>query len=210
MKIPPGFHHCDRHCGKTVGFTLVELLCVMTIIAILAALVLGTFQYAQQKGARSRSETEINALEAALESYKADNGTYPSSSETDSLGPVATSYSPSAYVAAGQILYKALSGDTDFNFSNGMGGASAGKQYFEFKPNQLYSNGTTSTTYPIDPWGNAYGYSTAQANVAPTALPATTPGFNPTFDLWSTAGSTEAPNPTPSSGTVDPKWIKNW
>jgi prepilin-type N-terminal cleavage/methylation domain-containing protein len=59
------------------AFTLIELLVVMAIILILAGLILATSGYVQRKGARSRTETEIAALSAALESYKADNGVYP-------------------------------------------------------------------------------------------------------------------------------------
>jgi type II secretion system protein G len=62
------------------GFTLIELLIVITIIAILASLVLAAAGSVQKKGARSRAEGEIAALGAALESYKADNGDYPSNS----------------------------------------------------------------------------------------------------------------------------------
>ncbi|MGZ4986342.1 MAG: type II secretion system protein, partial [Chthoniobacterales bacterium] len=59
------------------AFTLIELLVVMAIIIILAGLILGTSGYVQKKGARSRAEAEIAAMSAALESYKADNGIYP-------------------------------------------------------------------------------------------------------------------------------------
>ena len=45
------------------GFTLIELLIVMAIIAILASLVLAAAGGAQKKGARSRAEAEIAALE---------------------------------------------------------------------------------------------------------------------------------------------------
>lgn len=67
---------------KRDGFTLIELLVVIAIIAILAALVLNTAGYIQKKGARARAESEIAALSAALESYKADNGDYPSVSNS--------------------------------------------------------------------------------------------------------------------------------
>jgi type II secretion system protein G len=62
------------------AFTLIELLIVMAIIAILASLVLAAAGSVQKKGARSRAEGEIKAVEAALESYKSDNGDYPSNS----------------------------------------------------------------------------------------------------------------------------------
>ena len=180
------------------GFTLVELLTVMTIIGILAALVLGTFKFVQEKAARSRAESEIKAMEAALESYKADNGAYPIGAESDKLKPTSNG-TPSSYTAAGQELYKALTGDSDNNFSNGITLAAGSKTYFEFKPNQVAS-GTVS--YPIDPWGNAYGYSTVQASTNVN-------GYNPTFDLWSTAGKTVAPTPG-SSNDITIQWIKNW
>ena len=47
------------------------------IILILAGLILSISSYVQNKGARARAETEIAAMSAALESYKADNGIYP-------------------------------------------------------------------------------------------------------------------------------------
>lgn len=64
-----------------------------------------------------------------------------------------------------------------------------------------------------DPFGNCLGYSTAgavaeeayrtQLRTAPQAGRPTPPqGYNPTFDLWSTGGSTS------ESGTAT--WIKNW
>src|SRR5438552_4269796 len=58
------------------AFTLIELIVVVTIIAILAGLVLSTAGYARKKGARARAETEIAAMSAACESYKADNAVY--------------------------------------------------------------------------------------------------------------------------------------
>src|SRR6478735_9899132 len=57
--------------------TIVELLVVITIILILAGVILSISSYVQNKGARARAETEIAAMSAALESYKADNGIYP-------------------------------------------------------------------------------------------------------------------------------------
>ena len=92
------------------AFTLIELLVVIAIIAILAGLILSTAGYVQKKGATSRAEAEIAALSAALESYKADNGDYPSS----------TDY-PNANVATNS-LYGALclSNKVYFEFNKGM------------------------------------------------------------------------------------------
>src|SRR5216110_3366789 len=67
------------------AFTLVELVVVFGLIIVLTGLVLSTVGYARKKGARVRAETEIAAMAAALESYKADNAAYPRSSNTDAL-----------------------------------------------------------------------------------------------------------------------------
>ena len=61
--------------------TIIEMLMVIMVIFILAALVLAASSYVQNKGARARAETEIAAMSAALESYKADNGIYPTTAQ---------------------------------------------------------------------------------------------------------------------------------
>src|SRR5207245_8436301 len=68
------------------AFTLIELIVVVGVIIILTGLVLSTVGYARKKGARARAETEIAAMSAACESYRADNGIYPrDATTTDAL-----------------------------------------------------------------------------------------------------------------------------
>src|ERR1700731_2393236 len=93
------------------AFTILELLVVMTIIIVLAGLILATSGYVQKKGARSRAEAEIAAISAALESYKADNGIYPTNSDTNDLNPAAAN--PLDYQNASRYLYTQVSGDLD-------------------------------------------------------------------------------------------------
>src|SRR5437867_3727617 len=65
------------HKRHYTGFTLIELVVVLGLILVLTGLVLSTVGYVRKKGARARAETEIAAMSAALESYKADNAAYP-------------------------------------------------------------------------------------------------------------------------------------
>ena len=172
------------------AFTLIELIVVTAVIIILTGLVLSTVGYVQKKGARARAEIEIAAMSAACESYKADNGVYPrDATTTDTLDAKAT-INMANYQAASQYLYGQLAGDPDFD---GVPNSNY-KSYMQFKPNMLGTD-NANKVYPRDLFGNSYGYSTAN-QVNPNQ------GYNPTFDLWSTAGLT--------SGTDSTQWIKNW
>lgn len=62
---------------KEQGFTIVELLIVIVVIGILAALVVTTFSGIQKKGRDSERKTDIQAVHAQLEAYHATNGRYP-------------------------------------------------------------------------------------------------------------------------------------
>ena len=183
--------------AATAAFTLIELIVVIAVIVILAGLVLSTVGYVQKKAARSRAETEIAAMAAACESYKADNGVYPAGSATNTLD-ARTYLDPSdpAYSAASLFLYERLMGVTTGNRSE----TPSGKTYFTFKPNMLLPAppSTADVTAIRDPFGNSYGYSTAQ-QADPTR------GFNPTFDIWSTAGTSN-----PTDAAYEKSWMKNW
>ncbi len=62
---------------KQQGFTIVELLIVIVVIGILAALVITTFNGIQQKGRDTERQTDVKALHGQLEAYYAQNGRYP-------------------------------------------------------------------------------------------------------------------------------------
>jgi type II secretion system protein G len=62
---------------KQQGFTIVELLIVIVVIGILAALVITTFTGIQQKGRNTERTTDIKALHGQIEAYYAQNGKYP-------------------------------------------------------------------------------------------------------------------------------------
>lgn len=62
---------------KQQGFTIVELLIVIVVIGILAALVITTFTGIQQKARNTERETDIKAVHGQVEAYYAQNGKYP-------------------------------------------------------------------------------------------------------------------------------------
>jgi type II secretion system protein G len=62
---------------KTSGFTIVELLIVIVVIGILAALVITTYNGIQQKARDTERKTDINAIHGQVEAYQAQNGKYP-------------------------------------------------------------------------------------------------------------------------------------
>jgi len=147
---------------KQPGFTLVELLVVITVIAILAGLVLGVAGQIQNKSARSRAETEITAISNALENYKAEYGFYPSNSMSGLQGA--------------QVLYQSLcTTNTAMNPS--------GRIFFTFPKAMAESAGGGTPTAILDPLSNAYEYRSGNAasNNGPDS-----------FDLWSTLGSTSS------------------
>jgi len=68
-----GHKNTRRH-----GFTIVELLIVIVVIAVLAAIVTITYNNIQARASFSRYQTDMKSIVKALTLYKTDNGNYPS------------------------------------------------------------------------------------------------------------------------------------
>lgn len=67
---------------KEKGFTIIELLIVIVVIGILAALVITTFSGIQQRARNTERETDVKAIHSQLESYYAQGASsYPSISQ---------------------------------------------------------------------------------------------------------------------------------
>lgn len=62
------------------GFTLVELLIVITMITFLALIIIGGFRSQIFKGKDARRKSDIKKIQIAVEEYEKDNDCYPDTS----------------------------------------------------------------------------------------------------------------------------------
>jgi prepilin-type N-terminal cleavage/methylation domain-containing protein len=73
--------------GKhNLGFTLVELLVVISIIGILASIGLIAFNSAQARSRDAKRKSDLKQISSALELFYSDYGKYPSSNAGQILG----------------------------------------------------------------------------------------------------------------------------
>lgn len=215
MKIRTISSHLNRRMAG--GFTLIELLVVIAIIALLAALTLGGFQYAQQAAGRNKTTASLAAIKSGLEQYKEKFGEYPALAGTADTG---TYGGMTVKRTAAAMLYQALSGDgNDFILLSGATESeSNGEVSADEVPNSINSNlppqmifasgvkkGDAGSRYLIDGFGRPFQYTKGGEATA----------VNPTYDLWSfghsdTAGTPKDDLETKKNATATATWIKNW
>lgn len=76
--------------NRSSGFTIIELLIVIVVIAILAGLVLNAFGNIQARARDTERRNDINAIHTQLELYYTDNDEYPADlADLDNLNPEA-------------------------------------------------------------------------------------------------------------------------
>ena len=63
---------------KQKGFTIVELLIVIVVIGILAAITIVAYNGIQARAQHANTVSDIKSMQKILEIYKADKGSYPS------------------------------------------------------------------------------------------------------------------------------------
>jgi general secretion pathway protein G len=101
--------HCSRRHGEQ-GFTLIELLVVLIIIGILAGYVGPKIMGHPEEAKRTMAAVQITSLETAIESYKLDNGAYPTTEqglqalvEAPTTGRLAKKWRIGGYLAKGKV-----------------------------------------------------------------------------------------------------------
>jgi general secretion pathway protein G len=81
-----GAHTWTERIGKRLlqserGFTFIEIMVVVAILAILAALVVPRIMGRTDEAKRTAAKVQIRNIEGALQLYKLDNGVYPSTEQ---------------------------------------------------------------------------------------------------------------------------------
>lgn len=72
MNLSPRSNRARHH-----GFTLVELLLVLVILGILAAIVIPRFSGRTEQAKEQAAVTQISTFKTALDAFEVDNGYYP-------------------------------------------------------------------------------------------------------------------------------------
>ncbi|HYP16747.1 MAG TPA: type II secretion system protein GspG [Opitutus sp.] len=142
------------------AFTLIELLCVLVVLGVLSALVVGAGQRAHHVASVAEAKTELAALAAGLEAYKRQHGEYP---QTGSAANDPLAAAAAANDGPG-ILFNALSG---LRAPLGGGLDERTPAYVELARLTLqnpYALPSAAEAGPfanafVDPWGRRYLYS---------------------------------------------------
>lgn len=72
---------------KNTGFTIVELLVVIVVIGILAAITMVSYSGVKNKADTAKNQSNASSIQKAVASYYASNGSYPAWT-TDSPGTI--------------------------------------------------------------------------------------------------------------------------
>lgn len=142
---------------KRSAFTLIEMLAVITIVVILAALTVKLAQYGVKKGLESRCVAEIRALGAALDAYKLDHFKFPDMTSAIHPGCVTP-------VSNADALYRGVTGIGCTGMPVYFAGIKRGK------------GGNVQNDVFIDPYGAPYNYRPGSDAGAINKA---------SFDLWS-------------------------
>ena len=108
---PPSTH-------RQAGFTLIELMVVMVILAILAGLIVPRIMGRPEEARRTKTTIQIQSMETALKLYNLDNGDYPTTEqglqalvEAPTVGKLPTKWRQGGYLEKGRVPKDAWGND---------------------------------------------------------------------------------------------------
>ena len=156
------------------GFTLVEILAVMFIIAILMTFVIGGFGWVETSRREEAAKAFVARISAGLQAYQADTGELPPGNAT---------------LDSSNAVYQVLFGDFDGDgFPDKENGVRNTIYVEELNPNQQKGKEPIVTMIKnkfcmVDPWGQPYRYRLGFQQINAKGDRGT--GINPDFDFWS-------------------------
>lgn len=106
---------------KRFGFTLIELMIVIAIIAFLAVISVPSFMRFLAKAKRTEAYMQLSSIYAAQKAYYAEHGTYANQLG----GPNSLGWKPEGYSGGGA--------QEKFYYTYGFGSGSEGQHYFTGK-----------------------------------------------------------------------------
>ncbi|UCF31759.1 MAG: type II secretion system major pseudopilin GspG [bacterium] len=99
-----------RNWSSERGFTLIELMVVMIILATLITIVAPRFLGEPEKARRLKGSVTISNLETALKTYYLDNGFYPTTEQglealvqAPNTDPIPQKYREGGYIEKGKV-----------------------------------------------------------------------------------------------------------
>ena len=99
-----------RRRGASGGFTLVEMMVVVFIIGLLAAVVIPNVTRAMKKARRATATMEIQSFKSALQAFYADNAFFPGTEQglealvrKPSVGKMSANYDEGGYLDAQEV-----------------------------------------------------------------------------------------------------------
>ncbi len=76
-KVKNSVHHFVKKVEKKIGFTLIELMMVISIIALLSSVVSASVATNRKKANDAKTKQEVRQVQLALETYNDEHGGYP-------------------------------------------------------------------------------------------------------------------------------------